>query len=172
MYTRINNVQKFLSQKNRLYNNSISKSKSLSFFLFKSIPAPARKSVEMRGKSLLVEIAIRKGIESRWQKRDKVWTGKRRAQETETENSLSPMRLSLSGIMMLKRKKFIVEQANVSSFHFLREKERERERLGNECVFVEPSASLLQNFLLRPGRSNITARPWRCLLRLNDIARK
>ena len=45
---------------------SLNRSKTFSFFLFKSIPAPARKSVEMRGKSLLVEIAIRKGIESRW----------------------------------------------------------------------------------------------------------
>lgn len=34
MYTRINNAPKFLSQKNRLYNNSTSKSKSLENFLF------------------------------------------------------------------------------------------------------------------------------------------
>lgn len=119
-------------------------------------------------------LKLRQGKESKvvGRKEIKYGRGRGRAQETETENSLSPMRLSLSGIMMLKRKKFIVEQANVSSFHFLRKRERERERLGSECVFVEPPASLLQNFLLRPGRSNITARPWRCLLRLNDIARK
>lgn len=45
---------------------SLNRSKTFSFLLFKSIPAHARKSAEMRGKSLLVEIATRKGIESRW----------------------------------------------------------------------------------------------------------